>query len=92
MNKLINKLKDKLPKFCNTQDFWYVKFKDKQHYIDKKKFVKRLVYELLTFVSITFIFVFANMVDNLCIKTIGLIISVDTFGIVAFNKGKSESE
>ena len=36
MNKLINKLKDKLPKFCNTQDFWYVKFKDKQHYIDKK--------------------------------------------------------
>ena len=55
MNKLINKLKDKLPKFCNTQDFWYVKFKDKQHYIDKKKFVKRLVYKLLTYVSITFI-------------------------------------
>lgn len=92
MNKLINKLKDKLPKFCNTQDFWYVKFKDKQHYIDKKKFVKRLVYKLLTFVSIVFIFVFAIMVDNLCIKTIGLIISVEAFGIVAFNKGKYESK
>nr|DAJ45740.1 MAG TPA: hypothetical protein [Caudoviricetes sp.] len=92
MNKLINKLKDKLPKFCNTQDFWYVKFKDKQHYIDKKKFVKRLVYKLLTFVSIAFIFVFAIMVDNLCIRTIGLIISVDVFGIVAFNEGKYESE
>nr|DAG07448.1 MAG TPA: hypothetical protein [Bacteriophage sp.] len=32
------------------------------------------------------------MVDNLCIRTIGLVISVDTFGIVAFNEGKSESE
>lgn len=37
MNKIVNKLKDKLPQFCNTQDFWYVKFKDKQHYIDKKE-------------------------------------------------------
>ena len=26
MNKIVNKLKDKLPQFCNTQDFWYVKF------------------------------------------------------------------
>ena len=32
------------------------------------------------------------MVDNLCIRTIGLVISVDTFGIVAFNEGKSETE
>jgi len=54
--------------------------------------VKRLVYKLLTFVSIAFIFVFAIMVDNLCIRTIGLIISVDVFGIVAFNEGKYESE
>lgn len=90
MNKLINKLKDKLPKFCNTQDFWYVKFKNKQYYIDKKRFWKKLVYELLTIVSITFIFVFANIVDNLWIKTIGLIISIDTFGIVAFNEGRSQ--
>ena len=92
MNKLINKLKDKLPQFCNTQDFWYVKFKDKQHYIDKKRFWKKLVYELLIIVSITFIFVFANMVDNLWIKTIGLIISIDAFGVVAFNEGRSKSE
>lgn len=32
MNKIVNKLKDKLPQFCNTQDFWYVKFKDKLHF------------------------------------------------------------
>ena len=92
MNKIVNKLKDKLPQFCNTQDFWYVKFKDKQHYIDKKRFHKKLICEFLTFISIAFIFVFAIMVDNLCIRTIGLIISVDTFGIVAFNEGKSKSE
>lgn len=44
MNKIVNKLKDKLPQFCNTQDFWYVKFKDKQYYIDKKRFRKKLIY------------------------------------------------
>lgn len=64
----------------------------KQYYIDKKRFRKKLIYKFLTFISITFIFVFAIMVDNLCIRTIGLVISVDTFGIVAFNEGKSESE
>ena len=88
MNKLINKLKRKLPQFCNTQDFWYIKFKDKQHYIDKKRFWKKTIYDLLEIVSITFIFVFANIVDNLWIKTIRLIISIYTFGIVAFNEGK----
>lgn len=45
MNKIVNKLKDKLPQFCNTQDFWYVKFKDKQYYIDKKRFRKKLIYK-----------------------------------------------
>ena len=65
---------------------------NKQYYIDKKRFRKKLIYKFLTFISITFIFVFAIMVDNLCIRTIGLVISVDTFGIVAFNEGKSESE
>ena len=56
------------------------------------KIVNKLKDKFLTFISITFIFVFAIMVDNLCIRTIGLVIFVDTFGIVAFNEGKSESE
>lgn len=40
MNKIVNKLKDKLPQFCNTQDFWYVKFKENSIILIKRDFIK----------------------------------------------------